>query len=286
MKKLLLALAVLVGSVLPSIAQDDTENGINLAVEKASKDFILRNDPVSENMVFLRDLLNDEMFTESDWEAINDSTIETVLKRSVGNYDTSFVEFLIDNGMPLSEYGRYIKFAREMWQEKKKEKSRELGAYPDYFFMETYRTAEAMLSLLLTRAIMKTSQDFSEDNYTESMTILKNILKNIDESDWKLINKNSVVNTSVPFVKFLISLGMPENEIDGYHIAAKEEMNRCESTANLQGYERCRSISDFFEEIKQEEMLRKATEIHNNIGELLRKNAEEKMQQWEQQYNQ
>ena len=275
MKKLLLALTILAGSVLPGMAQDYSKNAMSLAVERASWDYLLMDNTVSDRVLFLKSLLNDENIIESDWKVVGDSTIETVLKRSLEVNNISFIEFLIDNGMPLSEYGRYIKFAREMWQEKQKEWSRELHDYPDHFFMEKYRTTEAMLSLLLTKAVMKTSQDFN----TESKEILKNILKDIDEGEWKLINKNSVVNTSVPFIKFLISLGMPKSEFDEYHNAAKHEMDRYESLGSVQGYERCRSIFDFFEEMKQEEMLRKAAEVHENIGETLRKITEEKMQQ-------
>ena len=172
-----------------------------------------------------------------------------------------------------------------MWQEKKNEVSRELGSDHDFFLAEKYRTTESMLSLLLTKAIIKTSQDFSDGHETKSMTILKNILKDIDESDWALIDKTSVVNTNVPFIKFLINLGMPESEIEEYHIAAKNEMDRYESSGNVYSYERCRDVFEFFEEMKEEEMQKQASEIYNNIEKTLRKISEEKMRQYEQQYN-
>lgn len=311
MKKLLLALVLLAGSILPSMAQNYGDrnkskdslletNAISLAVERGARDFLVYKSFESDTMQTLNLLLKNAK--EDDWKAIDDDTIQTVINLSVTHmHDISFVKFLIDNGMPLSEYNRYIKSTKIRMQEANDIMGMLTSDFA-YYYGEDLKIGEDILTLFMDNVVEKTALDFfkNEDYDSEYMNLLKNMLK--DSENWKFISDSMIgnlVTLSAPFIEFLVdNLGMPESEINRYLTIAqekKDEISRtfkemgsveAEEAFSIREYETCEDVLELLNQVKKEKMYEKMSEVDANIDRILRENREKKMQQLEQEYNQ
>ncbi len=300
MKKLLLALAVLVGLALPGMAQNNTENTISLAVKEGITNFMVYRDFESEDMIALKTVLDNA--NEGDWGTISDSVVKTVINLSMTYMrDTSFINFLIDNGMPIREYNRYIKFTREKIKESNDFGEPLVSDFAQYY-MEDIKAGKAILSLFISKVVEKASLDFfrNEDYHAESMTIIKNLLKNND--NWKLISDSTIsklLTLSVPFVEFLIDdLGMPESEFNRYINIAQEKMDEfnrifkklssgeTDESFSIREYETCGAVLELFDQAKKEKMYKKIPKIHEQIDQILRENTQKKLERHEQQPSQ
>ena len=183
MKKLLLALAVLAGLVLSGMAQNKNEvfakSAVTIAVEQALQDFVINRDYHSKPMQTLEFILTKS--DKSTWQAISDSCVEDVINVSVTHIqDASFVEFLVDLGMPEKEINRYSRFA-EAKMDKFNETLKKLSSpnaweYDDSFSVTQYEACELILEVFdkakeslryermeqINDAIEKTLQDNTE----------------------------------------------------------------------------------------------------------------------------
>lgn len=299
MKKLLLALVLLAGSVLPTMAQNNTENAISLSVKEGITNFMVYRNFDSEDMVALKTVLDNAK--EGDWSTISDSVVKAVISLSMTHMrDTSFINFLIDNGMPISEYNRYIKFTSEKIEESNDFVEHLVSDFAQYY-MEDTKAGEAILSLFVSKAVEKTAIDFfrNEDYHAESMTIVKNLLKNND--NWKLISDSTIsklVTLSVPFVEFLIDdLGMPESEFNRYinltqkridefdRIFEKLTSGETDESFSIREYETCESVLELLDQSKKEKVYEKASKVNANIEQILRDNTEAKIKEINQKYN-
>ncbi|MBO4707247.1 MAG: hypothetical protein J5594_01645 [Elusimicrobiaceae bacterium] len=152
MKKLLLALTILVGSVLPTMAQNNRvhfSSVVDDALETALTDYVQNRDLKSSTMTAIPLLLNKS--DDTVWKSINDSTVKKIVNTSINQLrDTSFIEFLINQDMPESEFDRYIHFAQERMDKFDrifKKLSSDDGESYEGFSMQEYETCEAILEL-------------------------------------------------------------------------------------------------------------------------------------------
>ena len=170
-----------------------------------------------------------------------------------------------------------------------------------YYYGEDFKIGEDILTLFMDNVVKKAALDFfnNQDYNSEYMALLKNTLK--DTEDWKFISDSMISNLvtlSEPFVEFLIdNLGMPESEFDRYINIAQEKINEMtrafkeigsvesEKSFSVREYETCEAVLELLDQAKKEKMYERMSEIDANIEKTLRKITEEKMQQWEQQYN-
>ncbi len=198
MKKLLLALLILVAGVMPNMAQNcindpkcysessvndttdylntETEiyhyNKVDDAVNSCLSDYIKNRNFNSATMELIPFFLKDT--NESMWKLIYDATVENVVNASIENlHSTDFIEFLINQGMPESEYNRYIKQTKEIMSSSDYKTAPYVNSYEEILEQNRkYEIAKQILALFEQAKAIKNQK--ANDNVSKSFdTILE-----------------------------------------------------------------------------------------------------------------
>ncbi|MBO4707246.1 MAG: hypothetical protein J5594_01640 [Elusimicrobiaceae bacterium] len=259
MKKLLLALLILIGSVLPSMANrcnDGHHEWFYYDWENMLEDFVYDND--LECIKYYVDRAGMDRINEN--AELSANLFRKILRHS--NFEV--FAFMIDNGLT----DKYIE--KRMFDMYLVSDSQ--PGDPERFY---------------------NSLDFKK---FEFLLNKRNIWGKISDSAIELfiswICIDDLKDTS--FIEFLINSGMPESEYDRYIKKTKEIMADLEYTTTpyVKSYEKILEQNRKYEIAKQilalfeKAKIAKYQKVNENIGQILSGITEEKMQQWEQQYNQ